>query len=200
MATLMIDRRPSTTATARESKAAQDVSTVVRVNRVPISTNAAVARMPGPSGNSSPLSAITYIMTNGTGGTLTYVMGDPTGLIAGAFGAAWTQPSSVKNGAVAAIQTSFASSPIAIKGLNYVVSDATQYSNALMYRTADRDGRLSGQPINIDAVLRNTQYIATRQTIDFEEPYGMHEFGCFTLAVAAGVTVTMTLFPAANAA
>lgn len=197
MATIQIPRNFTTGTAAR---AVDNVSTVTRVNRVPVSQFGAVARVPGPSGRNAPLSSITFTLANATSGALTYVIGDPTLMIAGAFGAAWIQPTAVQSGSVAGVQQSFQASPVSVQGLNYIVSNALQYDQALRYVGADRDGRLFAQPIDISAVLRNNQYIATRQTIMFAEPYGLDEFNAFTLVVPAGYTVSISLLLDANAA
>lgn len=186
--------------TVEEARAANELSTVIRVNRVPISAFGAIGKLPGPAGNNAPLSSITYTMENTSGGVLTYVLGDGEGLVAGALGATWTQPTRVKNGSVSAVQESYSNIPVMVQGLNYIVSNASQYSEALMYVGADRDGRFSGQPIDIDAILRNNQEIATRQTIMFDQPYLLDGLHGFTVRVLDGVSVTMSLLLAANAA
>lgn len=186
--------------TARAQSAVQQLARVNRINQMPISASGAIGRVQGPAGQSSPLTSITYVVTNASGGTLTYVFGDPNGTVAGAHGATWTQPTSVRNGSVAGVQGSFSSMPVAIKGINYIVSNAAQYSETLMYRYADRDGRYGGQPIDIDAILRNNQYIATRQTLEALEDYVLDTLHCFTLVIPTGVTVTMSFLTGGNVA
>jgi|GEM_PF-2974531 len=199
MATIQVLREaPKTVA---EARAANNVSTVIRVNKVPISANGALAKAPGPAGNNAPLSYITYTIANGAA-ALTYVIGDPTGMVQGAFNPAiaWSQPTAVTGGAVAAVQASFMSAPVSIKGINYIVTTAPQYAQTLRYCGADRDGRINGQPVQIMPYLRNNQFITTRQTIMFDEPYGFDEFHAFTLDVLANETVTISLLLDANAA
>lgn len=196
----MLAKQPSTVKEARNANA---VSTVIRVNNQPISNNGAISNLPGPSGITAPLSSITFNLVNATAGALTYVIGDPTGMVEGAAAPAvpWTKPTSMgSGGSVAGIVSSFQASPISINGLNYIVSNALQYDELPQYHFADRDNRYGRQPINLTAELRNSQFIATRQTLRFAQPYGMDEFHCFTLRVMANTTVSLTLLIGANAA
>lgn len=81
MATLQVlSRQPQTVKEARDANA---VSTVIRVNKVPISPGGAVARMPGAPGASAPLSAVTFNLANAGGAPLVYVIGDPHGMVEG---------------------------------------------------------------------------------------------------------------------
>ena len=186
------------TAVVQDARAVRQLSTDTRINRVPISPFGAVARVTGPVGISAPLSSITWTLSNASGGPLTYVIGDPTLLVAGAHGGTWTQPTAVNNGSVAGVQSSFSSLPVTVAGLNYTVTSATQYGQSLMYRYADRDGRYGGQPIDIEAILRNSQYISTRQTLMFESEYLLDDLHCFTLTVLDGEVVTLSLLLGAN--
>lgn len=202
MATLQIlSKQPSTVKEARDVNA---VSTVVRVNKVPITNGGAIANMPGPQGANAPVSSITFNLVNATAGALTYVIGDPFGMVEGAANPAvpWTKATSMgSGGSVFGITNSFATSPISVNGINYIVSNAVQFDNVPMWNLAGQDNRYMRQPINLTAELRNTQYIATRQTLRFvEEPLAFNEYTALTLAVNANTTVSITLLLGANAA
>lgn len=172
----------------------------VRVNEVPISAKGVVAVMGGPSGINAPITSITYIISNTSGAAATYAIGDPNGLVAAAHGATWAQPSGAKNSSVAAVQASFGTHPVLVKGLNYIVSNALQYDEPLTYRYGDQNGRYAGDPIDITPQLRNDQYISTRQTFSFEKPYVLDETHCFTLRVPDTYQVTLSLILDASVA
>lgn len=185
-------------ASVQEARAVQAVQREIRVNRTPINSFGAVATMTGRRSMNSPVNYITYTLTNASGGPLTYVIGDPFGLVAGAFGATWTQPTSVRGGSVAAVQDSFSTQPVAITGFNYVVNNAAQFTELVRYVGASQDGRIYGEPINIDATLRNNQYVATRQTVQFEQDYALDTDHAFTFAVPDTFSATITLYVGAN--
>lgn len=202
MATLQVlSKQPATVKEARDVNA---VSTVVRVNQVPISNGGAIANMPGPQGTNSPLSSITFNLVNATAGALTYVVGDPWGLVEGAVNPAvpWQKATSLgSGGSVAGVTSTFASSPVSVNGINYIVSNAVQFDNVPMWHAAGPDNRYYRQPINLTAELRNTQFIATRQTLRFvAEPLGFNEFTALTVVVYANTTASITLLVGANAA
>ncbi len=182
------------------ARATQMLNRRVRINETPISTTGAVSTMSGPKGINAPVSSITYTIANASGNPLTYVIGDPNGLVAGTHGATWTQPTGVKFGAVAAIQAGYSVVPVAVKGINYIVSNAAQYDEPLLYRYGGQDGRYGGQPIDITPQLRNDQMISTRQTFKFDTPYLLDEEHCFTVNVPDGVQITLALILGANAA
>lgn len=193
-------RQMRTARTVEEARAVNELSTAVRVNRVPITSFGAVSRVAGPSGANAPMASLTFTMDNQTGATVKYKIGDPEGVVAGNLGTTWQLPTKVKFGSVASTIASLGTNSITVKGINYIVSDASQYEEALMYFGGDRDGRFSGQPIDIDAILRNNQEIATRQTIMFEEDYLLDSLHAFVFDVKAGVKATISLLLGANAA
>ncbi len=202
MATLQVlSKQP---ATVREARDVNAVSTVVRLNQVPITNGGAIANMAGPQGTNAPLTSITFNLVNATAGALTYVIGDPFGMVEGAAnpGVPWSKATSLgSGGSVAAITHSFATSPISVNGINYIVSDATQFDNIPMWHSAGQDNRYFRQPINLTAELRNTQFIATRQTLRFvAEPLAFNEYTALTVAVKANTTASITLLVGANAA
>lgn len=143
MATLQVlSKQPATVKEARDVNA---VSTVVRVNQVPISNGGAIANMPGPQGTNSPLSSITFNLVNATAGALTYVVGDPWGLVEGAVNPAvpWQKATSLgSGGSVAGVTSTFASSPVSVNGINYIVSNAVQFDNVPIVAC-----RWTGQPV-----------------------------------------------------
>lgn len=186
--------------TIQEARVVDTLKPVIRVNRTQITSQGAVANMAGPAGNNAPLTSITYTMTNTSGGPLTYVLGDPQGLVAGAANAVWTQPTGVRSGSVAGVQGSYSSCPVSVMGINYIVSNALQFDNAFMYHSADRDGRYSRQPIDITAQLRNNQYIATRQTLRFDADYLLDDLHAFTVLVPDTYQVTISLLTGGNMA
>lgn len=182
-----------------EARVVRELQGRVRLNRTNITSYGSVGEAQGYNDSfNQPITSISFVLTNSSGGKLTYMIGDPKLLIAGATGTTFTQPTSVRGSAVAAVQESFSSTPVAVAGLNYIVSNPSQYGETLRYWRADRDGRVFGKPINIDEFLRNNQEVATRQTLRFDQPYILDTYGGFALDVDDGVSVTMVLLLGAN--
>lgn len=182
-----------------EARVMQAVAGRVKVNRLDINSYGSVGDAQGFSGNvDAPMSSISFSANNSKGSAGRYIFGDPKGLIAGALQANFEQPSSVRGSSVAAVQESFSSTPVAVKGLNLLVNDEKVFRNSLMYWRADRDGRIYGKPIAIEEFLRNNQDIATRQTLRFQTPYVLDSFGAFTLDLEDGQSCAFVLLLGAN--
>lgn len=182
-----------------EARVMQAVAGRVKVNRLDINSYGSVGDAQGFSGNvDAPISSISFSANNTKGTKGRFVFGDPKGLIAAATAQTFEQPTSVRGSAVAAVQESFSSTPVAVKGLNLIVSDQKVFGNSLMYWRADRDGRIFGRPIAIDEFLRNNQDIATRQTLRFQTPYVLDTFGAFTLDLDDGEGCQFVLLLGAN--
>lgn len=155
----------------------------------------AVATAAGaPIGQSRAPSSITYTLTNAGGVPLTYVIGDPKFVVAGAFGVVWTQPSAVQGQVVAAVQESFDSNSVSVKGWNLKATDVTVLAQAFRYLYGDVNGATSGTPINIQDYVRNNAFDPTRVTLDFSDsPYVLDMNHCFTVVVPAAQALSFTL-------
>lgn len=180
---------------ARSAQVAATLEGRIRATKTPVQSFGSVQKATGARGLSSKApSSISYTLTNGTAGALTYVMGDPKGLVAAAFGVTWTQPSAARGTTVAAIQGSFDSNPVAVRAMNITVSAISQWSNLFRYAYGDVNGMLSAYPLNFDEYTRNTQYVPTELTLDFgDDPFVMDLNNCFTMAISAGQSATFTL-------
>lgn len=185
-----------------EARVMQAVAGRVKVNRLDINSYGSVGDAPGFSTNvDAPMTSISYTAEIPTGsgkGSLTFVFGDPKGLVQSAIAVSWAQPTKVKGSTVAAVQESYSSTPVAVKGLNLIVNDEDVFSNSIRYWRADRDGRLLSRPIDIDEYLRNNQDITTRQTLRFQTPYVLDSFGAFTLDLEEGQSCKFVLLLGAN--
>lgn len=180
---------------ARQAQVAQTLEGRIRATRTPIQSFGSVVKATGARGLASKApSSISYTLTNGTGGLLTYVMGDPKGLVAAAFGVTWTQPSASRGTTVAAVQGSYDSNPVSVRGMNITVSAQSQWSNLFRYNYGDVNGMLGGYPINFDEYTRPTNYISTELVLDFgDDPFVLDLNNCFTMAISGGQSATVTL-------
>lgn len=147
-----------------------------------------------PNVNRLP-SSFTALITNATGGTLTYVVGDPAGMVAAQTGIAFTALTGVGSGTVASLNQSFGFAPVLVMGVNYsATSGATQFPLQFRFISADFNGQFDAQPIILNEAIRNTAQNANLLTVQFPTPYRLDWNGCFALTVATGQSVQATFF------
>lgn len=167
-----------------------------KVRQTPITSFGSVATGRGFVSSVSRMpTSITYVLDNSAAAVgTTYVLGDPNGLVQGALGVTWTQPTSVQGSTVAAAQESYNTMPVTVAGLNYAAtSGAVQFGQLLAFCEADANGFFTQSPININEFLRNDAQNPNLQTCTFQEQYELDANSAFRVAVAAGQIVTMTL-------
>lgn len=178
----------------RDAVAADLRGRVVRNTTRQTSFGAVATAAGAPIGQSRAPSSITYTLTNGGGVPLTYVIGDPKFVVAGAFGVVWTQPSAVQGQVVAAVQQSYDSNPVSVKGWNLKATDVAVLAGAFRYLYGDVNGASSAFPINIADYLRNNAQDPTRATLDFSDsPFLLDMNNCFTVVVPAAQALSFTL-------
>lgn len=180
---------------ASAAKVANALEPRVRTRTFNHTSHGSVARLPGMGQGTRMPSAITYTITNASGGPLTYVLGEAAGgIIAGAHGVVWNQPTAIRGNNVAAVQDSFKATPVSVGLINYEALTVAQFANPLRFVRGDVNGNYGGDVINIDLARRNNQQVSTLQTLDFSDsPYVLDSFHAFTLVVNDGETVTFTL-------
>ncbi len=139
-------------------------------------------------------SSFTAVLTNGTGGALEYVIGDPVGAVAGRFGRTFTQPTSVTGTTVAAFQAMFQTMPLLISGFNYfATSGAVQFPQLFRYYSADITSGFD-MDVSTPEYQRNTAQNPNLLTLDFGEGFEVDTNTCFGITVAAGQSVTIVGF------
>jgi hypothetical protein len=136
----------------------------------------------------------TLKFTGGTGSGKTFIIGDPSGIVAAASKITFNEPTSSTTSTVAAIKQQF-TNPFLIKGINYeVTTSSTQFANDFALMMGDTSGRFQRGPINVDGAKRNTQYDPKLLTLEFTTPLRLDKFTAMSLFVSAGEFVTMTFF------
>lgn len=126
-----------------------------------------------------------------------YILGDPTGGIRRLINPTTppSDPDTTSFGFVAGLQQSFGFAPVFVHGINYAAtSGATQFPSAVQFVTADVNGMLARKPIIISEAQRNTAFNANLLTLRFDDGYKMDWNGALYLSVAAGQTVSWTVF------
>jgi hypothetical protein len=178
-----------------DGRQAERLTPPVQVSTTPISSFGSVADMRGFSSNSRRMpSSLIFTITNGTAGVLTYVIGDPDGMVAGKLGRTFTQPTSAQGITVAAAQNSLRSAALLITGMNYSTNNgATQFSRTFQFVDADYD-RANVIDIRPTEAERNTAQNPNLLTLNFKEPFELDWNSAFLIDVPNGGTVTLTLF------
>lgn len=174
---------------------AERLAPPVQVSTNPITSFGSVSEARGYSSNSRRMpTSFTVTMTNATAGALEYVVGDPDGMVAGKTGRTFTQPTAAQSITVAALQNSFRSAAVLIKGINYNTTDGTvQFPQAFRFADADYD-RVSEIDIFSVEAERNTAQNPNLLTLSFKEPFELDWNSAFLLTVAPGESATLTFF------
>jgi|688.fasta_scaffold225641_3 hypothetical protein len=178
-----------------DGRQAERLTPPVQVSTTPITSFGSVADLRGYSSNSRRMpSSLIVTMTNATVGTLTYVLGDPDGMVAGKLNRTFTQPTSAQGISVAAVQNSLRSASLLINGMNYSTNNGpVQFAQTFQFVDADYD-RANIIDIQPTQAERNTAQNPNLLTLSFKEPYELDWNSAFLINVPAGGTVTLTLF------
>ena len=142
-----------------------------------------VPRMPG----------ISYELNNfGVGVPTTFLIGDPTGMIAAILGVG-TDPTSVQGvaGFVTPNKEFFYKVGIVYSGFNYLTDTNTaQFSQAFRLVTCNSAGEISSEGVNMATAQRNSAFNDKLLTLTGEYLLDIHRG--ITVSVLAGEVVTLT--------
>ncbi len=137
--------------------------------------------------------SFSFTIANASGGTLTYVLGDPQGLYAAMSGATLTALTSTSAGTVAALNASFVNAPAIIKGFNVsATSGAAQFGQLTRFAMADTDGRNGAIPINMSEFQRPTFQNANLLTFQLANPLKLTWNTALLFTVLNGQTLNVT--------
>lgn len=155
-----------------------------------------VAQVMNDQMSSNKLRPITFKFDNSLGGSAaTFLMGDPTGLIAEVNGlGAALSPTGLKT-THDVFKATLVTAPIAVKSIQYqtLVSPA-QFSENFEILLADIDAQKNSVVEDPSAFIRNNQFNDKLLTMDFENPIIFNWQRALTLVVAAGEVATLTFF------
>ena len=155
-----------------------------------------VAQVMNDQVSANKLRPITFIFDNSLGGAVTtFLMGDPTGLIADVNGLGGaTAPTGVKTTHAVFSQT-LVTAPIAVKSVQYqVLVNPSQFASNFEMILSDIDGQKNSVVEDPSAFIRNNQFNDKLLTMDFENPIIFNWQRALVLDVAAGETATLTFF------
>ena len=125
--------------------------------------------------------------------SVTYVIGDPDGIIEAASDQTWEEPTRSGTSTVAAIKAQF-NSPFFIVGINYEVTSAAQFAQKMKLVGGNTSGTFVSKPINVSGAQRNTQYNDKLLTIKFPGGLRFDRFSAMTIKVLPGQSVILTFF------
>lgn len=154
-------------------------------------------------GSATAQSMIVYTLTNGTGGTLNFVIGDALGAIASRSGRTLTNPTAVSGGISVAIQKEqLAFRPMEIVGLNIQTSsDPNQFAQGFERATVDQYGQYSSRLFAIAGFASPSDYDNLIRPVDvgqFNDPLVLSDTQALIIPVIAGETVTLSISVGAN--
>ncbi len=158
-----------------------------------------VASMPNETGVLPMLVDFSVELDNSAGlADATYIIGDPTGLVALQNGGTLLNPTgcsadgAVKGSGVLAMKQMFGLRPVAVRSFNYQTSsNAAQFANKLQSLNADVQGGFSRVPNNVAIQRRNNQYDELLMTLDLVVPFTFTPFTALTLVVLTGELVNL---------
>lgn len=174
---------------------AQRLSPEIQVATQGISTFGSVAQGRGYSSNSRRApSSVTINITNATGATAEYIIGDPNGIVAARTGRVFLQPTTVTGLTPAAFRSMLATMPILVTGFNYnATSGPLQFPQQFQFNEGDI-GTNMAQDVNIAEFTRNTSNDPNLLTLQFGEGFRLDSNSAFTIVVLNGQTVNLTAF------
>jgi hypothetical protein len=183
---------------ASAGRVARAIGNTTVLNQNEITSMGNVQDLPGYNDNLiDGLTSFVVTFTNGGGAAVNYILGDPTGAIGTLFNPTTppSQPTTTTFGTVAGMQQSFGFAPVFVHGINYsATSGATQFPSAVKYVTGDLNGMFGAKPIIISEAQRNTAFNANLLTLRFQQGYKLDWNGALVISVAAGQTVSWTVF------
>jgi hypothetical protein len=146
--------------------------------------------------SSNKLRPITFTFDNSAGaGVTTFLMGDPTGLIAEVnnLGAA-VSPTGLKT-THDVFKATLVTAPIAVKSIQYqVLNNPSQFSQNFEVLLSDIDAQKNSVVEDPSAFIRNNQFNDKLLTMDFENPIIFNWQRGLVLDVNPGEVATLTFF------
>lgn len=146
------------------------------------------------------LMPFTISHTSGTAAAETIAVGNPGSVVSSALGITVTDYDTAGSTWAPAALAEQARNGFLIGGLNYQVSVASQFANALIYGTSDLGKTTGSKPLNglLTASQRSTDQNLLIKTLDFSSLGGqilVDTYNALFLTVAAGVSVVLTFTP-----
>jgi len=141
-----------------------------QINNTPINSVGAVAKLTSKH-HPVQLKPFSVRLYNSALESVYFIIGDPTNIILNALpsiiSAKTYNPTSASS-LVAGMKASFGVAPIAVKAINYKTPrQASQLNSLFEVVTADIDGNLKRESIDIAAYLRNNQFNDKLMTFEF---------------------------------
>ena len=137
-------------------------------------------------------------LANACSAPQTFIIGDPTGLVAIQNGGTLLNPTACSaDGAtggsgVQAMKQMFGLRGVAIRGFNYQTSSsALQFGNQLQELNAEVKGSFMRSPINVSINRRNNQFEDLLMTLDLVNPLVLNPFRAMALTVLGNETVRL---------
>jgi hypothetical protein len=146
---------------------------------------------------------IVYTLTNGTGATINFVIGDALGAIASRSGRALTNPTAVSGGISVAVQKNqMAFRPLEIVGLNMQTSsNAAQFNEGFERAVVDQYGEYTSRLFSIAGFASPSDQNNLIRPVDvgqFNDPVVLSDTQALIIPVIAGQTVTLSISVGAN--
>lgn len=139
------------------------IAPVVVRNNAPQQAGSSLGKVEGTG-----VQFIEYTLTNGTGATVTYIIGDAYGQAVAASGKTVSQPTSTTSGTVAGQKLLFATRPVQIGRINFQTSsNAAQFQQALNTIKTNQAGASIVEPLRIGPFKSSQDYNALVRTVDF---------------------------------
>lgn len=181
----------------RPEPAANSIAPNVEVSETEIQSFGSVSQVTGGSGS---LSYFSLQLTNSSSNRLTYIIGDPNGIVESAFAPAVAYSQPISNTiSYAAILASLVSGALNITGINYsVTTSANQFNNPFQFVSADIDGSSHSQPVGVALAKRNNQFNANLLTLKFRRCI-LDDLHALRLQVDPGESVGLDFFVGAAA-
>lgn len=165
---------------------------------MPMTNVGTIGQLPADTLSGANVDTFSCTLENTCSAEQTYIIGDPTGLIAVQSGGTLLNPTAtsadgaVKGSGVLAMKQMFGFSPIAIQGFNYECSTTPlQFAKKLQQVVADVDGQFARKPISVSAQRRNNQFDELLMTLQFPVPFTFTPKRALTLTVLPGETVSL---------
>lgn len=177
---------------SKEEFVAAELKPSPRPQGAPMTNIGNVAELPADPLLGQDLDNFSVTLENTSSVEQTFIIGDPTTMIAVQAGGTLLNPTAcsmdgaVKGSGVLAMKEMFGLVPIAIRGFNYQVTNSPlQFGKKLQQVTADMNGQFSRNPVNVAIQRRNNQFDELLMTLSLRTPF----------AFTAKRALTLTLMP-----
>lgn len=166
-----------------------------------------VAEVASDTGGVGLVDNFTVELSNACSAPQTFIIADPTGLVAIQAGGTFLEPTacsadgSVKGSGVAAMKAMFGFRALAVRGFNYSTSsNPLQFAEKLQLLNAEIKGSFQRDPVNVAINRRNNQFDDLLMTLDLVNPILLNPFRALALRVLGNETVSLefSVFMVAN--